>query len=175
MFQGKYPAQPHPFPVPTVNHKYPLWEAARNDRILSCMDNWSDHLQTLCFIHIMFLQFTDLRLRGNLQLLANNSNTIIKPSKQIYKCKKLCSSHGKYLDWFQIPLPLQKHLLHESAAMTHTSKSEYLQQYSNRGSDLPNLSQDAKELLERLAHSYLLYYLDTNLACTFLYWMWPQS
>lgn len=60
-------------------------------------------------------------LGENLQLLANNSNTIIKPSKQIYKCKKLCSSHGKYLDWFQIPLPLQKLLLHDSAAMTHTS------------------------------------------------------
>lgn len=99
-----------------------------------------------------------------------NSNTIIRLSKQIYKCKKLCSSHGKYLDWFQISLPLQKLWLHDSAAMTYTSKSEYLQQCSNRSSDLPNLSQEAKELLELLAHSYLLYYLDTNLACTFLYW-----
>lgn len=35
---------------------------------------------------------------------------------------------------------------------------------SNRGSDQPNLSQEAKELLKPLAHSYLLHYLDKKLS-----------
>lgn len=154
--------------VPRVYHKYPLWESVRNDRILSYMDNWSEHLQTLCSIDISFLRFTDCCHRGKLAITCN-SNTISRPSNQIYKCKKLCRSHDKYADWFQIPLTLQKLWLHDSAVITYTSKHEYLQQCSNGGSDQPNLSQEAKELLEPLAHFYLLYYLDANSAWTFLY------
>lgn len=137
---GKISCTISSFPCP---YRYLLWEADRKDRILSYMGNWT--------LYSYSSQAGDCYHRGKLAITCN-SITITKPPKHIYKCQKWCSNRSKYLDWFKGPLTLQKLWLQDSVSL-YTSKHEYLQHCSNRGSDLQNVSQEATKPSELLARS----------------------
>lgn len=109
MSWGKYPAQPHPFPLATV---YPSILYERLLGMTGYWPIWTTGLTTyrhyVLYMLCSYSSQAEVCFHREKFAITCNSNTIIRLSKQIYKCKKLCSSYGKYLDWFQIPLPLQK-------------------------------------------------------------------